>query len=97
MSRLRRIVLDVLKPHEPSIMELSKAIGRLTGVDGVDISVFEIDKKVENVKITVEGPDINFDDVEKIIIENGGTIHSIDKVSTGRKLIEEADTPQDAN
>ena len=95
MSRLRRIVLDVLKPHEPSIMELSKSIGILPGIDGVDISVFGIDKKVENVKITVEGPDINFDDVERVILENGGAIHSIDKVSTGRKIIEEADTLQD--
>jgi len=88
--------MDVLKPHEPSIMDLSKNIGQLPGIDGVDISVVEIDKKVENVKITVEGPDINFEDVEKIITENGGAIHSIDKVSTGRRIVEEADTPQDA-
>jgi hypothetical protein len=28
--------------------------------------------------------------------DSGGSIHSIDKVSTGRELIEEAETPQDA-
>ena len=90
MALVRRIVLDVLKPHNPSIIEMSQAIADVEGIDGVDITVFEIDRKVENVKITLEGSDINLDEIERLIQENGGTVHSIDKVSTGRKLVEEA-------
>ena len=92
MALVRRLVLDVLKPHNPSIIELSQLIADLEGIDGVDITLCEIDRKVESVKITIEGSDIVIDDVEKIILDNGGTIHSLDKVSAGRKLVEEAKT-----
>lgn len=84
MSMLRVIVLDVLKPHEPSILSLSKKISNLAGVDGCNIATIEIDKEVENVKISVEGTDINYSEIEKIIEESGATIHSIDKVSAGK-------------
>ena len=94
MALVRRLVLDVLKPHNPSIVELSQILADMEGVDGIDITVCEIDRKVENVKVTLEGTDINIEEVEKIINENGGTIHSIDKVSTGRKVVEEAKTSQ---
>ena len=90
MSLIRRLVLDVLKPHNPSIVELSQMLADTEGVDGVDITVFEIDRKVENVKVTIEGSDITIEEIERIITENGGTIHSIDKVSTGKRIIDEA-------
>ena len=94
MALVRRLVLDVLKPHSPSIVELSQMIADTEGIDGVDITVCEIDRKVENVRITLEGTDINLDEIERVIQENGGTVHSVDKVSTGRKLVEEAKTMQ---
>ncbi|NDY43400.1 DUF211 domain-containing protein [Dissulfurirhabdus thermomarina] len=92
---LRRLVLDVLKPHEPNILAIAKALAVLPGVDGVDITVYEIDAKVENVKITLEGTDLEFARIRNVIHDMGGAIHSIDKVSTGRVIVEEAPTPQD--
>jgi len=95
LSKVRRIVLDVLKPHQPTILDLAVKLGDLEGVEGTDLVLNEIDNKVENIKITLEGPHINFDEVAAVIQESGGSIHSIDKVSTGKELIEEANTPQD--
>ncbi|MDD3777356.1 MAG: DUF211 domain-containing protein [Actinomycetota bacterium] len=95
MSKIRRVVLDVLKPHSPSIIDLANILADIEGIDGVDISLKEMDQKVENVKITCEGPDINFSQLEKAIIENGGSVHSIDKISAGTSLVEEVVTSQD--
>lgn len=95
MANLRRVVLDVLKPHLPNVIELSSQLADLAGVDGVDISLIEMDQKVENVKITCEGDSIDYEKVEQIIKESGGSIHSLDKVSVGTSLIEEAITHQD--
>ena len=95
MANIRRIVLDVLKPHTPGVLELSKELADLQGVDGVDISLIEMDQKVENVKVTCEGTSIDYPKVEEIIKKNGGSIHSLDKVSVGTSLIEEAVTHQD--
>lgn len=95
MSNIRRVVLDVLKPHAPDVLELSKELADLKGVDGVDISLIEMDQKVENVKITCEGTSIDYQKVKEIIRKNGGSIHSLDKVSVGTSMIEEAVTHQD--
>ncbi len=78
------------------MLTLADKLGDLEGVHGVDITLFEIDNKVENIKITLEGDDIDFQDVSEVVQDAGGSIHSIDKVSTGRQLIDEAETPQDA-
>jgi hypothetical protein len=95
MGNLRRLVLDVLKPLDPSIVELVQLLAELEGVDGVNISIYEIDRRVENAKITVEGHDLRYDDIVSVIGENGGSVHSIDEVAAGRVLIEDVITPQD--
>ena len=52
------MVLDTLKPHDPSIIELAGSLSQLEGVEAVNISIYEMDRKVENAKITIEGSDI---------------------------------------
>jgi len=95
LANIRRLVLDVLKPHAPNVIELAKQLADLTGVDGVDISLIEMDQKVENVKITCEGDSIDYEKLEKIIKQHGASIHSLDKISVGTSLIEEVTTHQD--
>ncbi|MBN1261133.1 MAG: DUF211 domain-containing protein [Anaerolineae bacterium] len=95
MGNLRRLVLDVLKPLEPSIVELSQVLADLDGVDGVNISIYEIDRRVENAKITIEGHNVRYPDVVRLIEQNGGAVHSIDEVAAGKVLIEDVVTAQD--
>jgi hypothetical protein len=95
MGNLRRLVLDVLKPLDPSIVSLVQLLADLEGVDGVNIAIYEIDRRVENAKITVEGQTLSFDQILRVIEENGGSVHSIDEVAAGRVLIEDVITPQD--
>ncbi len=92
---LRRLVLDVLKPHKPSIVEVALKLSRLEGVNGVNCVLNEIDQETENLKIIIEGPNINFDDVSGTLADLGAVIHSIDNVVAGRKLVEDVETPQD--
>ena len=94
-AKIRRVVLDVLKPHDPSIIELSQRLAAQPGVDGVNISIYEVDRKVENAKITIEGEHIQYPTVLEVIEEMGGAIHSIDEVAAGKVLIEDVITPQD--
>ena len=95
MGRIRRLVLDTLKPHDPSIIQLAQSLSEVDGVEAVNISIYEMDRKVENAKITIEGSDIEFEAVEDIISDNGGAIHSIDEVVAGKIIIDDAKTPQD--
>ncbi|MBL7183039.1 MAG: DUF211 domain-containing protein [Anaerolineae bacterium] len=95
MAKVRRLVLDVLKPLEPTIIELAQQLSALSGVEAVNISIYEIDRRVENAKITIEGADILYENVLEVIEENGGTMHSIDEVVAGKIIIEDAETLQD--
>ena len=81
------VVLDVLKPHEPNILELGKALCSDNSILDVNISVYAVDEKTESTKVTISGKDINFDNVKHIMEESGSVIHSIDKVVVGKKEI----------
>jgi hypothetical protein len=95
MGAVRRLVLDTLKPYEPNIVELAQQISELPGVASVNISIYEIDRKVENAKITIEGPDVHFEAVDTLIRDLGGSIHSIDEAVAGQSIIDDASTLQD--
>lgn len=95
MGTIRRLVLDVLKPYEPSIIQMASALSDLPGVEAVNISIYEIDQKVENAKVTVEGTNINYQEVLRVINQLGGTVHSIDEAVAGKSIIDDAQTLQD--
>jgi len=94
MGKIRRLVLDTLKPYEPSIIEMAAQLSELHGVSAVNISISEMDRKVENAKITIEGEEIPYPQVSEIIEQLGGVIHSIDEVVAGKQIIDDAVTPQ---
>jgi hypothetical protein len=89
------LVLDVLKPHHPTIIEMSRRISVLKGVSGVNCTLEEVDRETESVKVTIEGLSIDFDSIEETISDCGAVIHSVDSVSAGKQLVEEVETPQD--
>ncbi len=88
MTDIKKIVLDVLKPHNPSLVELSRRLAALHGVVGVNCTVEEVDQETESLKITIEGTNIDYEKVEATVRELGGVIHSVDSVSAGKKLVE---------
>jgi hypothetical protein len=94
---IRRLVLDVLKPHNPSVVELSENLSHLEGIEGVNAIIYEIDQKVENVKLILAGTNIDFEKIKKKLQEMGATIHSVDEVAAGKRIVEEVRTPQDVS
>jgi len=94
-GKIRRIVLDTLKPMDPTIVDMAKQISVVDGVSAVNISIAEIDLKVENAKITVEGSDLDYEMIKCTIEDEGGTVHSIDEAVAGKIIIDDAETPQD--
>jgi hypothetical protein len=92
---VRRVILDVLKPHSPNIIELSQKLASLDGTSGVNIMLEEVDQETENIKVTIEGRSIDYDEVVKVIETMGGAVHSIDSVSVGKRLVEFVETLQD--
>jgi hypothetical protein len=86
---IRRIVLDVLKPHSPQLTDLSLMLAHDARVMGVNISLKEVDQNTESIAITLEGDDLSYDSIKAILEQAGAVIHSIDQVVAGKTFVEE--------
>lgn len=95
MAPIGRLVLDVLKPYDPSTIAFAQLIAETDSVAAVNATLIELDKEVQNLKLTIEGDALEYDNVEAVIEDAGGTIHSVDQVVCGDRLVEDAPTPQD--
>lgn len=81
MASVQRLVLDVLKPHQPNALEFANAIAALGDNYRVDIRVVEVDEQTETLQVFIEGEGLDFDRISEAITEEGASLHSIDEVS----------------
>jgi hypothetical protein len=95
MAPVRRLVVDILKPHTPKLLEYTRELSTLESVGGVSASLTELDQEVQNVELTFEGEDLSFDSIEAKVEDLGGTVHSVDEVSCGEYIVEDRRTLQD--
>ena len=82
---IRRLVLDVLKLRDPPLPEFASTLCSLPNIEGVKVSLVEIDQNTESVKVIMEGNNINLDTVQKIMKDHGAVIHSVDEVVVQKK------------
>jgi len=80
MLSVKRIMLDVLKPHQPNALEFSQAIAKAGEDYRVRLTVIEMDENTETLQLEVEGSVIDFEAIETAITSMGGSLHSIDQV-----------------
>ncbi|GAB4337449.1 MAG: DUF211 domain-containing protein [Desulfobulbaceae bacterium] len=80
MTSIRRIVIDVLKPHHPNSLEFAIAVAdRMPGAR-VEVTVSEMDEKTESVIVVIEGEALDYEAITGAVNDMGGSIHSIDEV-----------------
>lgn len=85
MASVQRLILDVLKPHQPNALEFARAIASLGEGYRVDIRVLEVDEQTETLQVVIEGEGLDFERISDAISENGASLHSIDEVSVAGK------------
>jgi len=82
-----RLVIDVLIPHELGVLACAESICDLASVDGLTIRVGEVDDRTKTLEITIEGKAIDFESIRESIEKAGGSIHSVDEVSAGTRVV----------
>ena len=80
MPLIKKLVLDVLKPHDPDVIEFSRNIASKGSDYRVILNVVEMDEKTETLELIVQGADVNIELIVEAINEMGGSLHSIDCV-----------------
>lgn len=80
MVFIKKIVLDVLKPHHPNCLDFTYSIAEKSPGARVVLTVSGVDEKTETVVIVIEGESLEYDTIADAVSNMGGSIHSIDKV-----------------
>ncbi len=80
MAKIRRLVLDVLKPHQPNAVDFAKSLADLAAECRLRLIVTEVDEKTETIVLEVEGNDLQFETLSEEINKMGASVHSIDEV-----------------
>ena len=80
MTKIRRLVLDILKPHQPNALVFAAALADLGPDYKVKLTVVEVDEKTESTIVVIEGKNIEFETISDKIHQMGASMHSIDEV-----------------
>jgi len=81
---IRRVLIEALKPRETPLVQLSQAICSVSGVEECDIVVTDVDVKTETIKLTVRGPNIQYEGISNIMQEYGMSIKGMDEISVSK-------------
>lgn len=77
---IKTLVLDVLKPHSPSLPEFASYLAEFESLTRVDITLVEMDERTESLKVVLNGTAINYDALKEYMGKQGAVIHSVDHV-----------------
>ena len=80
MIEVTRLVLDILKPHHPTILEFAKGIAAICEDWRVTVNVVEMDEQTETLEAIIEGSNINLELITTTISDMWGSLHSVDSV-----------------
>lgn len=80
MIHTTRLVLDVLKPHRPGVMEFARRIAGVGEDYRVHLAVEEVDEKTETLRLEISGLSLDIEAIEAAIKSMGGSLHSVDEV-----------------
>lgn len=80
MIEVTRLVLDILKPHHPTILEFAKGIAAIREDLRVTVNLVEMDEQTQTLEAIIEGVDIDLEQITTVINEMGGSLHSVDSV-----------------
>ena len=80
MVLVKRLVLDVLKPHLPTALEFCSKLAEVGDDYAVSLSVHEVDQETETVEVSIEGYDLDFEAIQSVITKMSSSLHSVDVV-----------------
>ena len=78
---ITRIVLDVMSPAQNSMVDLAKKLEKIDGVLQIDINLSELEKNVEDFRVTLDGFGLNYEKIGDTIKDFGAVIRNIDNMT----------------
>lgn len=89
--KIVKIVLDVMSPAQQSIVNLVEILSKIENVAKVDIALSELERDVEDFKVTLEGYGFEFEEIRNTIKMFGGVIRNVDNVVSAGEYVPRQD------
>ena len=80
MVLVKRLVLDILKPHQPKALEFCSKLAEVGDDYAVSLTVHEIDEETETIEVCIDGNDLDFVAIHSAITSMSSSLHSVDVV-----------------
>jgi hypothetical protein len=80
-----------MSPAQQSIVDLVESLSSIKSVARVDITLSELEKNVEDFKVTMEGHGLDFERIRNAIKEFGAVIRNVDNVVSATTFIPKQD------
>jgi hypothetical protein len=84
--KITRIVLDVMSPAQLSMVNLAERLYKIDGITQLDITLSELEKNVEDFKITLDGFGLDYEKIREVIKDFGAVIRNIDSMTSRRDV-----------
>lgn len=86
---IRRLLFDVDKAlARPSLLEIAAAVDRCAGVKAFNIAVGDIDVETLDMNLTIEGDNLDYDEIVNSIEATGAVVHGLEQIAVGTHIIE---------
>ncbi len=81
-----------MSPAQQSIVDLVDSLSKIDGIAQVDVALSELEKNVEDFKVTLEGYNLNYDSIQDAIKEFGAVIRNVDNVISAEGYVPRQDS-----
>jgi uncharacterized protein len=85
--KITRIMLDVMSPAQQSMVDLAEKLGKIDGISQVDITLQELEKNVEDFKVTLEGYGLDVEKIREVIKDFGAVIRNVDSITSAKHYV----------
>lgn len=80
-------MLDVMSPAQQSMVDLAEKLSKIDGISQVDITLQELEKNVEDFKVTLEGYGLGVEKVREVIKDFGAVIRNVDSITLAKHYV----------
>jgi hypothetical protein len=80
MVLIKRLVLDILKPHQPRSIEFCSTLAEVGDSYAVSLTVVGVDEETETIEVCIEGYNLDFVAIQSAITKMNSSLHSVDVV-----------------
>jgi len=81
-----------MSPAQQSIVDLVEVLSAINNVAEVDVTLSELEKNVEDFKVTLQGYDLSYNRIGEAIKDFGAVIRNVDNVVSAEEYIPKHDS-----